>query len=130
MPDAQQLTVKDAIPEDQLNEEAKKEIEKIKEIEKMVNRKDLTFETNKHVWNFQQLWSLRSFAESIFDDENTLNYANKDQSSLSVLMMHFKKKQSGNTQRKNAFFGGRKKVFNDFKNRIFSLALIECTERL
>ena len=49
MPDAQQLTVKDAIPEDQLNEEAKKEIEKIKEIEKMVNRKDLTFETNKHV---------------------------------------------------------------------------------
>ena len=130
MPDAQQLTVKDAIPEDQLNEEAKKEIEKIKEIEKMVNREDLTFETNKHVWNFQQLWSLRSFAKSIFDDENTLNYANKDQSSLLVLMMHFKKKQSGNTQRKNTLFGGRKKVFNDFENRIFSLALIECTGRL
>ena len=45
-------------------------------------------------------------------------------------MVRFKKKQSGNTQGKNALFGGRKKVFNDFKNGIFSLELIECTGRL
>ena len=36
----QQLIIKDVIPEDQLNEEAKKEIKRIKEIGKMVNRED------------------------------------------------------------------------------------------
>ena len=47
-PDAQQLTIKNVILKNQLNEESKNEIEKIKETKKMVNREDLIFETNKH----------------------------------------------------------------------------------
>ena len=35
--DAQQLTIKDEIPEDQLSEEAENEIEKVKEIEEFVD---------------------------------------------------------------------------------------------
>ena len=42
----------DEIPENQLNEKAKHEIERIKEIEKMVNREDLVFETNKFIYIF------------------------------------------------------------------------------
>ena len=37
-PDAQKLTIKDAIPENALSEEAKNELNKIKEIEKTINR--------------------------------------------------------------------------------------------
>ena len=35
--DAQHLTIKDEIPEDQLSEEVENEIEKVKEIEELVN---------------------------------------------------------------------------------------------
>ena len=42
-----QLTIEDAIPEDALNNnEANKELDKIKEIEKNVDRKKLIYETN------------------------------------------------------------------------------------
>ena len=41
----QQLAVKDAIQEDQLNEETKNKTETIKEIEKIVNREGLLCET-------------------------------------------------------------------------------------
>ena len=45
----QELTIKNIIPEDILNDEAKKEINKIKEIEKTVDRGNLIFrELNIH----------------------------------------------------------------------------------
>ena len=40
-PDVQQLTIKNVILKGHLNEEAKNEIERIKDIEKMVSRQDL-----------------------------------------------------------------------------------------
>ena len=41
------MTIEDAIPEDALNNnEANKELDKIKEIEKNVDRKKLIYETN------------------------------------------------------------------------------------
>ena len=49
-PHPQQLTTKDVIREDQLRklmEETKNETEKTQSIEKMINREDLIFETNK-----------------------------------------------------------------------------------
>ena len=51
-PTNQKLTNKDAIPEDQLNEEDKKEIKKLRK-GKLVKRKDLVYEINKHIYNFQ-----------------------------------------------------------------------------
>ena len=50
-----QLTIKDSIPEDQLNEEAKYEIEGIKEKEKMVDSEDLTFGEKKMCPIFKNL---------------------------------------------------------------------------
>ena len=45
-PNTQKLTIKDAIPENELAEDAKNELNKIKETEKMVDRKKLVYRTN------------------------------------------------------------------------------------
>ena len=49
----QKLTIKDAIPENTLNEEAKNELNKIKEIERTVDREKLYYKTIKYTYNFQ-----------------------------------------------------------------------------
>ena len=49
--DIQKLTIKDAIPENRLREEAKNELSKIKEVEKTVDREKLVYETNKYKKN-------------------------------------------------------------------------------
>ena len=45
-PNTQKLTTKDAIPENTLTEEPKNELNKIKDIEKMVGRENLIYRTN------------------------------------------------------------------------------------
>ena len=62
-PDAQQLTIKDEIPEDQLSDEATNEIEEIKEIEKMVKGEKLFYEGEKGTYNFRQFDSIRSLLD-------------------------------------------------------------------
>ena len=52
-PITQKLTIKDAIPENTLREEAKNELNKIKEIEKTIDRENLYYKTNKYTYNFQ-----------------------------------------------------------------------------
>ena len=48
-----QLTIEDVIPNDAVNnDEAKKEIDKIKEIEKNVDREKLIYETNEYTYSF------------------------------------------------------------------------------
>ena len=44
--------LKDVILEDQINEEAKNEIDRVNKIDKILNREDLIFETNKHIYDF------------------------------------------------------------------------------
>ena len=77
-PDVQELKIQDAIVRDQQNEEAKNEKEKIKEIENIVKRGDLIYETNKYVYSFQQFETIRSFAKKNFSDKITLNNADKN----------------------------------------------------
>ena len=42
----------------------------------MVNREELTFETNKCIYNFQQFEKIISFTKNIFGGKNTLNPLN------------------------------------------------------
>ena len=52
--DAEQLTIKNAIPQEQLNEEAKNEkMRKWKKWKKGSIEKIYIFEINKHIYNFQ-----------------------------------------------------------------------------
>ena len=60
-PITQKLTIKDAIPENTLSEEAKNELHKIKEIEKTIDRENLYYKTNKYTYNFQNFRTIKHF---------------------------------------------------------------------
>ena len=48
-----QLTIEDVIPKNALNnDEAKKELDKIKEMEKNLDREKLIYETNEYTYSF------------------------------------------------------------------------------
>ena len=51
-PIALKLTIKNAIPENTLSEAAKNELNKIKEIERTVDREKLHYRKNKHTYKF------------------------------------------------------------------------------
>ena len=52
-PNTQKLTIKDVIPENTLSEEAKNQLNKIKEIEKTLDRKNLVYRTNEYIYSFK-----------------------------------------------------------------------------
>ena len=75
-------TIKKYIPEIILNDEAKKELDKISEIEKNVNREKLVYKTNIRTYDFQNFQTIRTFARDIYNDEISLEEANADQGKL------------------------------------------------
>ena len=57
-----QLTTEDVIPKNPLNnDEAKKELDKIKEIEKHVGREKLVYETNEYTHSFKNFQTIKTF---------------------------------------------------------------------
>ena len=90
--DAQKLTIKDAIPENTLSEEAKNELNKIKEIEKTVNRGVLVYITNQYTYCFKKFWTINTLGSDICNGEITLKEADKDQSDLWVEVLNFNSK--------------------------------------
>ena len=57
-----QLTIEDVIPKNALNnDEAKKELHKIKEIEKNVDRAKLVYETNEYTHSFKNFQTIKAF---------------------------------------------------------------------
>ena len=102
-PDTQQLTVKQLTnPEEQLNKEAKNEIEEIQKMKKILKREDLLYQRDKYVYNFQQFETIRSFAKTIFAGKITLDNADKDQSDLLNDFIDFKKETKlRNTEKKS-----------------------------
>ena len=51
-PNTQELAIKNMIPEDILNDEAKNELNKIKEIEKTVDREKLIYRESEYTYSF------------------------------------------------------------------------------
>ena len=66
-----------------------KKIEGTKEMEKMVKGENLSNETRQYVYNFQQFETLRSSPKNNFAVEINLNYADKEQSNLSIEVVEF-----------------------------------------
>ena len=62
-----QLTIEDAILKNALNNEAKKELHKIKEIEKNVDRDKLIYETNKYTYSFKDFQIIKTFDRDIYE---------------------------------------------------------------
>ena len=74
-----EATIKKYIPENILNDEAKKELDKISELEKDVDREKLVYKTNIKTYDFQTFQTIRTFARDIYNGEISLEEANEDQ---------------------------------------------------
>ena len=70
-----QLTIEDVIPKNALNNnEAKKELDKIKGIDKNVDREKLVYETNEYTSTFKNFQTIKTFGRDIYEGKITINY--------------------------------------------------------
>ena len=97
-----QLTIKNIIPENILNDEAKKEIGKISEIEKNVDREMLVYKSSEYTYSFQNFQTIRTFCRDIYSGEITLKEAEEDQTSLLAELINFKNKTKPRDRKKNS----------------------------
>ena len=95
-----QLTKEDMIPKNALNnDEATKELDKIKEIEKNVDREKLIYKTDEYSYSFKN-FQTKSFGRDIYQGKITLEKANKYQTDLLAEIMNFRKKQNQEVKKK------------------------------
>ena len=69
----------------------KKELDKIKEIEKNVNREKLVYETNGYTYSFKNFQTIKTFGRDIYEGKFTIKEANEYQTNLLVKIMNFRK---------------------------------------
>ena len=119
-------------PENILNDEAKKEMDKILEIEKTVDSEKLVYKTSQYEYSFQNFLTIRSFGRDIYDGEITLKEANEDQESLVDEIKKFSTKTKPRSEEKKRekedvlknlhnFYDGREKVLDAFASKIFPI---------
>ena len=81
------------IPKNVLNnDEAIKELDKIKEIENNVDREKLVYKTNEYTYSFENFQTIKTFGKDIYDGTITLKEADDYQTDLLVEIMNFRKK--------------------------------------
>ena len=129
----QEVTIQNIIPENIFNDEAKKEIDKISEIEKTVDREKLVYRASEYTYSFQNFRTIRTFGRDIYNGEITIKEADEDQSSLLNEIKNSRDKTKPQdvekkTQKKKDvlknlynFFEGREKVLNAFDSKIFPI---------
>ena len=69
----------------------KKELDKIKEIEKNVNREKLVYETNGYTYSFKNFQTIKTFGRDIYEGKFTIKEANEYQTNLLVKIMNLRK---------------------------------------
>ena len=118
-----QLTIEDVIPNDALNnDEAKKELDKIKEIEKNVDREKLIYETNEYTYSFKNFQTIKTFGRDIYEGEVTIKEADEYQADLLTEIWDFRKYTKSRSEEKKQekeivlqnlykFFEGRENAF-------------------
>ena len=81
--DNEKLTIKDVIPKSSLNNnEAKKGLDKIKEIKKTVDREKLVYRASEYTYNFRNFRTIKAFGRDLYEGKITLEEANEDQDNL------------------------------------------------
>ena len=127
-----QLTIEDVIPKNALNnDEAKKELDKIKEIEKNVDREKLVYKTNEYTYSFKNIQTIKTFGRDIYEGKIMIEEADKYQTDLLVEIMNFRKNTKPRSQEKKQeketvlenlykFWEGREKIIDAFESKIFS----------
>ena len=72
--------------------EIKNEINETKKWEEKIKRKDLTYETSKYIFDFQQFQTIRSFGDSIYNDKINIREAKMKQVILLVNILDLRNK--------------------------------------
>ena len=76
--DNNKLTIENVIPKSVFaNDEAKEEFNKIKEIEKNVDREKLFYKSDKNTYNFKNFHTIRTFGKDIYEDKITFEKADE-----------------------------------------------------
>ena len=126
-----QLTIEDVIPKNALNnDKARKELDKIKELEKNVDREKLVYETNEYTYSFKNFQTIKTFGRDIYEGKITIEEANEYQTDVLVEIISFKKHTKPRSQEKKQekeivlknlynFFEGREKTLDAFESKIF-----------
>ena len=120
------------IPKNALNndDEAKKEFDKIEEIEKTINREELVYKATEYTYDFRDFITIRTFSRDIYEGIITLEEADNDQSNLLNEIRNFKDKTRPQNDKKKKekeivlknlynFFEAREKVLNGFSSKAF-----------
>ena len=80
---SENLIIEDIIPKSAFNnDEARKELDKIKEIENSTDREKLVYEKRGNTYDFRKFRTIRNFGDDIYDGEITLEEADENQSNL------------------------------------------------
>ena len=122
------------IPENTLSEEAKNKLNKIKQIERALDREKLYYKTNNYTYNFQNFRTISTFGRDIYNGTITKKEADEDQSDLLVETFNFKKQLKPKNPEeklqkedvlKNLYnaFEGRERVLNAFDSKIFPIKI-------
>ena len=74
-----------------LSDEAKKDIDKIMEIEKTVDRENLIYRGSEYTYRFKNFQTIKTFGRDIYNGKITLKEADENQANLLVEIMIFKK---------------------------------------
>ena len=126
-----QLTIENGIPKNALNnDETKKGLDKIKEIEKNIDRGKLIYKTNEYIYSFKNFQTIKTFGRDIYERKIMIEEADEYQKDLLVKIMSFKKhtkpwspekRQEKEIILKNLyrFFEGRERVLDAFESKIF-----------
>ena len=113
-----------------IDDESKKELDKIKKIEDTIDREKLVYKACRNTDDFRKFQTIRTFGKDIYNGITILEEADKNQSDLLNEIKHFNDKtRTKNYKRKqekevtldslHIFFEAREMVLNGFKSKIF-----------
>ena len=118
------------IPENTLSEEAKNELNKIREIENPVDKEDLAYRTNEYTYSFKNVRTINNFGRDIYNGKINLKETKEDQSNLLVEISNFRKQVKPKSLEKKRqkeddletlynLLEGRERVLDAFERKIF-----------
>ena len=82
------------------NDEDKKELDKIKEIEKNVDREKLVYKTSEYKYRFKNFQTIKSFGRDIYEGKITIEEVDEYQVNLLIVIMNVKKNTKPRSQEK------------------------------
>ena len=128
--DNKKLTIKDAIPKSVLNDdEAIKELDKIRETEKTIDREKLVYRASEYIYSFKNFWTIRTFGGDIYKGKITVEKANIDLNNLLRDIRNFDNKTRPQNDKRiqekkivlkiwNKFFEAREILLDGFDSKI------------